>query len=290
MAVKYTMIATQNGTTTVTWPNFGSPDTGGTGLYVPSGTLTNIRVLSVEDVEESWQNLDATLMQGTVQGHWDFDGDLTDSSGNGFTLTHISAAPLLYSIIKGLQCLRMDGEGDHVERTVNDASLRILGTLSLWAIYKASRVDFTYEASLVEFGPNVTTTAVEANNVAYRLFAQLETGRLGMLHQHGAFVFDVVFSSSSIPLGDLFLISVSRDGSGNYEMFVNGESLGTFAVGNAATGATGADIRFRVGGSSSGLSPDRRSVRGYVGGVAVTDATHTLAQHQIMYDHVRGLV
>lgn len=95
MAKRYTMIATQNGTTTVTWDNDDAPDGTGSGPNAPGGTLTQIRVLSVSDYDkpfveeggESWRNLSSALMPGTLVAQWNFDGDHTDSSGNSLDMT-----------------------------------------------------------------------------------------------------------------------------------------------------------------------------------------------------------
>lgn len=290
MPVKYTMVAIQNGTTTVTWPNIDSPDTGGTGPHAPSGTLTNIRVLSQQIVKENWQNLDSTLMPGTVQGLWHFDGGLTDSSGNGFTLTQESANPVLYNTIQGLQCVRLSGNDQELlERTVNDASLRITGALSLWMIILVTDFDSTNTARIIGFDIDLFQPDTLDYNTLYSIQLISGSGRLRAANEYDAGVNVLIEADTAIRTGKLTLMSYSRNGSGDATFFVDGVEYGGFN-GNLPNGGTNAATRLRVGGSNVGSDLGQRSVRGFCGGLAVSDSTHVLNDHLAMYDYVRGFI
>lgn len=286
MPVRYTMIATQNGTTTVTWPNIGSPDTGGTGPHVPSGTLTNIRILDKKLVTESWQNMDSALIPGTVQALYDFEGDFTDSSGNGIDLTLQGGGASLFTTEQGLQMGRIAGSGVYLQ-SATAAALQLTGAMSVWMICFYPTVPNAGGTILCSYRSINAFPQDLAHNRLYELQVLDDTGRLRYNCERDAGTDHVaVFSTAIIPQ-EMMFISWSRDGSGDTTFFVNGVQYGPVSTSPSGlpNGGTSTDNRLVVGSD-----PDFGTTDIFVGGLAIADALHTLDDHTVMYDYVRGLI
>ena len=78
-----------------------------------------------------FRNLSQTIgnLSGNTQGHWNYDGVLTDLSGNDFTLTADGATPT-YPTIDGLQCIDLTLLANTLSR-VNEPELEITGALTV---------------------------------------------------------------------------------------------------------------------------------------------------------------
>ena len=63
-----------------------------------SGTQTTVTV-----APQGWGRFGTTLHSANLQGYWQLDGDLTDSSGNSGTLTKTNGTTLYTTVAPGIQ-------------------------------------------------------------------------------------------------------------------------------------------------------------------------------------------
>lgn len=192
------------------------------------------------------------LTHGPV-GLWQLDGDLLDSSGNGFDLGvefgFARRAPLPGGKISGVM---FDGSTALVY-SVSEASLRITGNMTVECLVEwnntapgmatnanarivshtgAGPSDNEIDNQLYSFGPSPTP--------GYRYFA--ETGPLGT-----NILYDT--SNATSPMG-LMHLAMTRD-EGVIRYYVNAQQIGTSAV--LATPSGGSNGRFRIG-ANDGLT------------------------------------
>lgn len=118
------------------------------------------------------KKLDASI-QSSVKGDWQFDGDLTDDSGNGLTLL-VSSGTARYATIDGLQGFFPNFD-QSLYRSANDAALTITDALTINVLAYIIVGEVAAEAKMLDFTISGET---EATNTLYDLTLMPATNRL----------------------------------------------------------------------------------------------------------------
>jgi len=241
----------------------------------------------------TWSNLPTALIPGAVVAQWDFDGDLTDSIG-ALTLTDVNDVldGPLFNIIQGLQMVRIGnevgGSPQYLERGVHDPVLELRGAMSVWAIVFYPNIPSDSSGSLIAAFRRLTAAPfIEANNRLWEVGVAQPSGLVFYNWQTGAAGTNVFgsFPNCIVP-GEITLFSWSRAATADCTMFINGIQYGptTPAPATLPTGGTSALVQLRVG---SDASPDFGRNDMFMGGLAIADAAHTLAQHDAVLAAIR---
>lgn len=214
-------------------------------------------------------------------GLWQFDGNLLDSSGNGFTLT-LENGTERYTRLPGgrIQGAMFDGSTNFIYN-VSEATLRLLGDMTVeclveWfttypgqggnsnvriADHGQGSGESEADNHLYSFGPSTV--------MGMRYFAETGVG-VNVL-------FDTV---ESAPM-DLQHLAMTRVG-GAIEYWVNGESIAQSGALSSPTG--GANGRFRAGGTAA----DTAQMIGMVASLKLVDAALTAQQIADEYGRTLG--
>lgn len=177
---------------------------------------------------------------------WQLNGNLNDSSGNGFTLTLESGGTARY-LNNGpgagdLKGFLFDGVTRLVYNTTG-SSLQITGDVTIEMIITLA--SYSANSVLFSYGGNNTT---EATNLLYNL-ALATTDGVGLTwsSEHGSAVLDTYTSTlASIPLGVPCHFAVTRT-SDVIQFYLNGQAIG--AASSALTTPTGGTSSvFHLGG------------------------------------------
>lgn len=173
-------------------------------------------------------------------GLWQFDGDLTDSSGNSLTLS-VSAGTILYSdIMPGFKAAWFDN-ATALNRSA--AALRITGSMTIECLM------------ILDAGPNGNpwishgiAGELETQNIIYE--SAILSGRLPQwFSESGAGVnaLSALTTTALPPVHQLFHFAITRS-SGTVRHYVNGRALGG---GLSHTTPTGGSLGSLVIGSSA---------------------------------------
>lgn len=176
-------------------------------------------------------------------GLWNFEGNLNDSSGNGFDL---SGTPRRYltnekDFFDGVVI------GGELTRPSRDAALAITGELTIEVVGKF--FNLATDCVICSIGNSSETTE---DNINYQVYIT-STSQLNIRWEYGSGTnTGVVSNSNIIPIGIPCFLAITRS-SGNpaqVAFFVNGESVGTGST-TAAAGGTASTCRFRVASSNT---------------------------------------
>lgn len=269
----YTMRALANpGPGYVTWQH-GYPDF--LGVYAPSPIIAGSAVIVSGPVPlEQIGKLDTTY---SPVGLWLFDGDLTDDSGNGFTLSGTAS----YTSVprdnqKGL-CYRST-----LTRGVKDAPLSLMGAVTIELT--GTLLSSTANQCFFCFGKS---GEVEADNHAY-IGMVTQNRAMFLFWESGAGVDRQVTSPDGVvPIGIPSHLVWTRDGSDPAEvnLYVNGVNVHTGSD-VAATGGTAATCALRVGTDSVGRYPILEG--SVLTSLKIIDGELTPAQVMDEYNRVLG--
>lgn len=175
------------------------------------------------------KKIDAAI-QSSVKGFWQFDGDLTDDSGNGLTLS-TSSGTARYATLDGLQGFFPD-DGQYLLRAGHDSDLAITDALTLNIL--AYLVDGPVGEKLVDFaGPGET----EAENTLYMVRQQISNGRLQYIAENLGGDNIVLELRTPIVIGAWHLYTLTRSFGGTImKLYIDG--VQAFS-GNPSTKPTG---------------------------------------------------
>ncbi|MCU7869878.1 MAG: tandem-95 repeat protein [Candidatus Thiodiazotropha sp. (ex Lucinoma borealis)] len=164
-----------------------------------------------------------------LQGHWTFDADATDASGNNYdgTLTNGAAIDTTDATDRvGEGKLSLDGNNDYVDLSsyTGNFSNYTQGTIATWVNTSSNFTDALF---------SINDTSTDFSRVALGI----DNGELFFLVEDGAYLLDVQ-TSISINDGTWHHVAVTVDGSGN-RLYIDGEEV------------AGADLTYFAGSSSS---------------------------------------
>ena len=178
--------------------------------------------------QQSWTGL-LDITNGLV-GHWTFDADATDLSGNGYngTLTNGALIDTTSGTNKiGDGKLSLDGNNDYVDLSSHAANFQNLseGTIAVWVNAAAASRDVIFEMS--DSGDADSRLALLRDSDGSFDF-YIREGNTTLL--------DAYTGANEIPLGTWTHIAVTVDSSGN-KLYVNGVQQGglTYDVGSSTT-------------------------------------------------------
>lgn len=116
------------------------------------------------------------------------------------------------------------------------AALRITGALTMECL--CSHWDGTQR---VIMGVNEGPTESEANNTLYQMTSIVTTGAISYFNEYGGGSNSQVDFDGILPVGKLHLVTVTRDVSGNVNLYLNGDLIDTGAT-TPPTGGTTANL------------------------------------------------
>ena len=183
------------------------------------------------------RKLDASI-QSSVRGFWQFDGDLTDDSGNGLTLT-ANAGTVRFATIDGLQTF-FPADGQFLQRVVHDADLTLLGvvTINLLAYLVGQSAG---SRKYVDFaGPGET----EADNTLYMWRDLSPSHRMQATWEFGGGANVIVELETPPAVGAFHLHTLTRAANGtDLTLYIDGVAVGTFSGSDAPTGGSTATLQ-----------------------------------------------
>jgi hypothetical protein len=182
-------------------------------------------------------------------GLWQFDGDLNDSSGNGFHLTVESGAARYTNIFPGLRALLIV---DPLKLIYNVAEpvLRITGNLTIEMLLQLSPA---YEAGKFLCSHTATGETSDTNALYQIDMVATTSENVGLFSESGAGV-NASYSITLYPPLSLCHFAVTRV-TNVVQFYLNGRTLGA-ASGTLTTPTDGTSGRFRVGSSTvAGTAP-----------------------------------
>ncbi len=165
-----------------------------------------------------------------------FDGNLTDSSGNGLNLA-LTTGTERYSVHGGLKGLQCDDSAGY-NRPSNDAALTITGELTIEAVlqYPDTPGLVLQNQVWINFGGASET---EADNVLYNVSAVSGQAQIQLFHENGAGVNNALICIDPPPSGDPFHFCLTRASDGiTYRIYYDGVLMRTLTASNAPTGGT----------------------------------------------------
>ncbi len=176
--------------------------------------------------------IDASI-QSDVRGFWQFDGDLTDDSGNGLTLT-ANAGTVRFATIDGLQTF-FPADGQFLERVVHDADLTLLGVLTINILAYFVGQDAASKKYLLFESPG----EAEVDNTLYMLQDQSPNHEMQYTQEFGGGVNETFDTETPPGMGAFHLYTLTRDGLGNgVKLYVDGVETYSETRTNAPTGGS----------------------------------------------------
>jgi len=205
-----------------------------------------------------------------VRAHWDFDGVLTDASGNGLTLTHPGTAR--YASPNSLQGIYLGGSTT-LDRAANDAVLTVTGDLTLLALVYFN-AEPTSDRTVVRFQGGSET---QANNTLYSLVLSSSTRTFQYVAESGSGADITHDFGVGVTVGCWHLLAVTRDSKAQVALYIDGELSGdTSTTATAPDGGTSSVVEVGVG------------LEGWIGGLIISGDTLSAAAIQTQWAQVSG--
>lgn len=176
-------------------------------------------------------------------GLWQFSGGLTDSSGNGRTLTVESGTSRFTEIFPGVQGAFLDGSTTLIFNTA-DAALRLTGDMTIECLLQLS--EYTTDRYVVSHGAAGETSA---DNVQYSINVLDNAGEFGYYQESGSGVdAGVQMATLRPPINQLCHLAVTRI-SQVVRVYLDGVLKATSATLTVPDG--GSNGRFRIGSADN---------------------------------------
>lgn len=229
-------------------------------------------------------------------GLWQFNGDLLDSSGNGYDLQYFSGAfayaEAYADILPGLLAYDVPLAGSSragavLRTSLVVPSLNILGDLTLLAV--VSRAETSTQGGWIAGSRGEWDLNSEAHNSLYSLRIDYPRNRLEYFAETGAGT-DIRYTISTEVLGSAPSHYVMRRESNEVSFFVNGVQRGATSSGLAAPSG-GTSARFCVGGVIDNFASSAASAReGFAGCISsLKVVASALSDVEILAEHNRCL-
>lgn len=212
-------------------------------------------------------------------GLWQLQNDLTDSSGNGLTLTAIAGTARYTDIFSsGKRALYLQ-DGLTVGRSAFTASLNILGDLTIECLLHV--ITNNVATGVVSHGASGET---EATNYSYA--AQFTTTTFQYLHEFSTGTNQTLNTTNLVPPRRLSHFALVR-ASNVVQFYLNGRTFG--AASGTLTAPTGSTSgRFRIGASEGLGSPGGTGAPNMISSVKVIASALTATQIKAEYNLTLG--
>lgn len=175
-----------------------------------------------------------------VRGHWDFDGDLNDDSGNAYHLTHNQSGK--YVTLDGKQGVysRQATGIDLAGGTGSAPLLELDAEVTIHCLVYMNEVRHTSSAYLFSYGG---TGESEEANFLYSI--EIQTfGYLRLLTERGSGTNNTNDIEVGIPVGRWVLVSLTRASNGlDYNLYFDGVLVDNPSASNAPTAGSGSSVK-----------------------------------------------
>jgi hypothetical protein len=272
LKVELTDYSVSETTVTYTGSETINPGTHDVEFYYPTTSNINInntnnRVAKLHDLTHS----PLALFQ--------FDGDLTDSSGNGLDLSVRVGTPY-YTKILGLPSLYLNGQTE-LNRGIRDASLAITGAITIEFLLTLSLRNITPTAGLIASFQGLGSAETEATNVLWGAF--FGTGTLRMFFESGAGVNREIIGPY-IPAQTVHCAITRANNGTSISFYINGELIGSGESATPATGGTDSTTILRIGDGGSSVN----FMTGYLTSLKIIGFELSADQVRAEYEHTLG--
>jgi hypothetical protein len=271
----------------------GSPDRSialkvydsGAGAYVTLGASGGSSIVAP-------RKFSATAPTGTVQWLLNFEGNLNDSSGNGYTATlgGVAGGVARYPYYVGpggaVRGFLFDGQTWLTRSLTGAAGLDITGAITVEALIAPMQLQqySPYETWLDKYGfvvacSNSTSTGTPLQYSRYSLIngATSDTYRKVRWGHAAAGTAYLLDDDDSLPPGPLQVLTATRDSAGTaLKIYLNGYEVASTTVGAAPSGT--APDQVSVGASQTATASDQYTFTGLMASLRITDAEFSAAQ------------
>lgn len=228
-----------------------------------------------------WNYLSATTPDGVAdcEACYQFDktaSSLLDRSGNGNDLSVVYGT-LRYSSTEGTICAAFGGDTE-LYAAATTSALRITGALTVEAVAQTSAIA---NQSIVRMEGSLTENSVD--NILYGLITDATAGKIKYISENGSGTDSDATFGAYCPVGSLAHVAMTRDGSGNVRLYINGALVGTAESTTPPDG--GSNGTLRIGGDQA------VSYRwlGCIASARVTPDEMTAAEILSAYQQVKGV-
>lgn len=181
-------------------------------------------------------------------GLWQLNGDLTDSSGNGYDLTMASGNAHYGDIAPGVKGFLHDG-ASRIYRSSFTSALAIVGDMTAEMLIVYNGVPFPSNLVILSHDANGESSdtnylyqiAFTDNPIVLRYFAEFSTGT------------NVLYTINEVIPQTICHLAMTR-ASNVIQFYLNGNALGAASTTLTAP-SDGSNGRFSIGGDSGSLAP-----------------------------------
>jgi hypothetical protein len=257
----------------------------GAGAYVTLGASGGSSIVAP-------RKFSATAPTGTVQWLLNFEGNLNDSSGNGYTATlgGVAGGTARYPYYVGpggaVRGFLFDGQTWLTRSLTGASGLDITGAITVEALLAPMQLQqySPYETWLDKYGfivacSNSTSTGTPLQYSRYSLIngATSDTYRKVRWGHAAAGTAYLLDDDDMLPFGALQVLTATRDSAGTaLKIYLNGYEVASTTVGAAPSGT--APDQVSVGAVTTATASDQYTFTGLIASLRITDAEFSAAQ------------
>ena len=209
-----------------------------------------------------------------------FQGNGTDSSGNGRDLSNLDGTPTYGDGFVGLSF----EQNNNVGLTRTDSTFETLGAISVYAVVKlVSTTNANFTVACYDGGDET-----EANNNLWSLDLVSTGGDLSVryFHEYGAGSNELLLPTGiGASRDEWIMVGWTRDSAGTgVKIFLNGEVIGSTTLTNAPTGGTTSDLVIGRVGNVANL------FTGKISAVKIVGSELTEAEMKKEYQRAFGII
>lgn len=196
----------------------------------------------------SISRMDASLVSGVV-GEWQFDGDLTDSSGNGFDLSATNT-PVRFAEVEGLNSVWCRFS-QIFQRPTPDSLLQITGALTIHSLTYVTVAEPQQDAAFAKLGASGETGPT---NFLYDFGLDALAGQLRYFAEEGSGTNIEQLIEAGAITGKWTLYTLTRDATGSINFYLDGVLVaGPLSLNQPTDGSSGFLEIENMGGWLGGL-------------------------------------
>ncbi len=256
----------------------------GAGAYVTLGASGGSSIVAP-------RKFSATAPTGTVQWLLNFENNLNDSSGNGYTATlggptgGTARYPYFVGPGGAVRGFLFDGNTWLTRSLTGAAGLDITGAITIEVLLAPMQIEMYnhFDEILDKWGwivasYNSTSTGTAFNRSRYALSNGAYSGYRAIRFAHAASGTGYSVESNNLcPFGPLQVITATRDSAGTaLKIYLNGYEVASTTVAAAPSGT--APDQVSVGGALTATANDQYTFTGFMGSLRITDAEFSAAQ------------
>ena len=195
-----------------------------------------------------------TARSANLQAYYKFDGDLTDSSGNGFTMSLSTGTETYTSLPWGYKMAKFDG-ATRFEKSA-ETEFEITGAFTMHMLLTLDTIQPSAPGDWIGgYGENAVDSP--STNQLYSLI--IDGGKYLSFTEHtgGTNIIWTAGGNCLPVVGHPVFVTQTRDVSGNVGFYINGVSMGVTAGSGYPAAPTGGDsvgCSLFVGGQDAGSS------------------------------------